>query len=312
MIDKFNFYDVYGYFLPGGALLLLLWLPYGLVRNSWPGSDWSSAILGVALAYFIGHLLQMICTKVVPSTTRGRYPSAFVLDDDKWLAEAFRTQLCNLVKKKFDLDLEVDKPSTAEDQGPAAEGKAIAKTKAIAKADKARNTAFFLARHVLVQAKEISYGEQFEGLYSLLRGMCAAFTLACSNYIGWSLSAVHHGWLDSVVMVMVAGSLLAGINFSAQVLRNDLNREALSRLEQVSALALLLIAMGIGYASGRRYEVTPGQAWVLALCAMGALLASLRCFGAYKYHCINFALTVWRDFFASAEKEQTTADPLHV
>src|SRR4051794_12843897 len=134
MIDKFNFYDVYGYFLPGGALLLLLWLPYGLVRNSWPGSDWSSAILGVALAYFIGHLLQMICTKVVPSTTRGRYPSAFVLDDDKWLAEAFRTRLDNLVKKKFDLDLEVDKPSTAEDQGPAAEDKAIAKTKAIAKA----------------------------------------------------------------------------------------------------------------------------------------------------------------------------------
>ena len=51
MIDKFNFYDIYGYFVPGLALLAVLWLPFGLLKQGWPSADWGSALVAVVAAY---------------------------------------------------------------------------------------------------------------------------------------------------------------------------------------------------------------------------------------------------------------------
>ena len=292
MIDKFNFYDVYGYFLPGAAMVLLFWLPFGLVRNSWPGSDLASAFIGVALAYFVGHLLQMFCTKVLPSTItsevdgRGRFPSAMVIDKDSAnLPMDFKTKLAEQVKKRFGLDLGIDKPSE--------------------EVDKIRNAAFFQARHVLMQAKEFSYGEQFEGLYALLRALCAAFALACAHYTGWSASVFHPQWADCAIIVAILVSLLICANCSALLLRRDLGKKAVMLFERMSAGTLLVIAFGIGYAMGVSCRISPIKAAELAACAIGALIASLRSFAAYKAQCINFALTVWRDFSTLASK----ADP---
>ncbi|PYT29338.1 MAG: hypothetical protein DMG57_11970 [Acidobacteria bacterium] len=67
MIEKFNFYDIYGYFLPGAAFLAVLWAPFGLVRKSWPSSDWTSAIIAAAFAYILGHLIQSVVTNAIPS-----------------------------------------------------------------------------------------------------------------------------------------------------------------------------------------------------------------------------------------------------
>src|SRR5690242_14645510 len=72
MIEKFNFYDLYGYFLPGAAFLAILWLPYGLVKDAWPPSDWSSAVIVAAIAYFLGHLLQNIATNAIPSQRKSK------------------------------------------------------------------------------------------------------------------------------------------------------------------------------------------------------------------------------------------------
>jgi len=35
MIERFNFFDVYGYLLPGGLLMVLTWLPFGLISGRW-------------------------------------------------------------------------------------------------------------------------------------------------------------------------------------------------------------------------------------------------------------------------------------
>jgi hypothetical protein len=43
VIERFNFYDVFGFFIPGSVLLLLLWLPVGLARRSFPSSDLTSS-----------------------------------------------------------------------------------------------------------------------------------------------------------------------------------------------------------------------------------------------------------------------------
>lgn len=68
MIEKFNFYDVYGYFVPGAAFLAILWIPFGLVRHTWPPSTWTDAIVAAVLAYIVGHLLQSVATNAVPAS----------------------------------------------------------------------------------------------------------------------------------------------------------------------------------------------------------------------------------------------------
>jgi hypothetical protein len=298
LIDKFNFYDIYGYFLPGATLLLLLWLPFGLVRNFWPASDFGSAVIGVVLAYVSGHLLQMFATKVIPSSkSRGsdghdRYPSEVVLDTGSSnLTTDFKTNLAKLVKKKFDLDLGIDKTASPE-------------------IDKARRDAFFLARHVLIRVKEISYAEQFQAMYALMRGLSVVFALTFVYYAGWSLSVFSARWSKCTAVIVTTISLLVAINLAAQLLREDLGRDILSKLERIGASFLLIAAVGIGFGLGRQYSVTAVQAGSLSLFAAVALLGCLRCYGAYKFFGNNFAITVWRDFFASTDKEQALTDNL--
>ena len=63
MIDRFNFYDIYGYFIPGALLIALLWIPYGEM----PSKEISAALLMIVAAYIAGHILQIVATKALPS-----------------------------------------------------------------------------------------------------------------------------------------------------------------------------------------------------------------------------------------------------
>ena len=289
MIDKFNFYDVYGYFLPGAAIVLLFWLPFGLVQGKWPDSSLGSAVIGVAVAYFIGHLLQIICTKLVPSSVgkgkdkHDRYPSDVVIDqDNESLTTELKTNLEEVVRKRFKLEIGVDKPGS----------KAL---------DRVRRDAFYCARHVLVKAKEVSYGEQFEGLYTLMRGLSAAFALGAANFCGWSLSLLHGKVLDCVVIVVITVSLLAAANINV---RKDISLS----LEKWSAFLLILTSMGLGYGMGRHNEVSILKSAELALCAVLALIVCVRTYGSYKRFSFLFAVTIWRDFYASCGGEQPAAN----
>jgi hypothetical protein len=288
MIDKFNFYDVYGYLIPGAALLLLLWLPFALVHTPWPAKDLGSAVIGVVLAYIAGHLLQMICTRVIPSSvavgTDGhlRYPSDVVIDSkNSSLTLDLKKKLETRVQQKFGFNIGVEEAESAA-------------------LDQLRRDVFFLARHTLIRAKEVSYAEQFEGMYTLARGLAAALAVACVNYLGWSLSMLHRGWLDCVVIVVITITLLAAANFTAHLLRKDLGRNTL-RLDRLSALALLLAALALGYGMGRHHDVTPAQAGEIGLCAIGVFVGSLRSYSAYKAFSNHFAITIWRDFYASTD-----------
>ena len=85
MIKQFNFYDIYGYLLPGMLLFALLWLPTGILTQSWPDQDLSKALFLAVLTYITGHILQTIASSVVPSTVldrvkQRRFPSELLLD----------------------------------------------------------------------------------------------------------------------------------------------------------------------------------------------------------------------------------------
>jgi hypothetical protein len=65
VIQRFNFYDVYGYLIPGLALVALLWLPSAAVEHHLQDAkiEWVAAAL--AVAYVVGHLLQNLAANAV-------------------------------------------------------------------------------------------------------------------------------------------------------------------------------------------------------------------------------------------------------
>lgn len=83
MISKFNFYDIYGYFLPGLVVLTLLWLPFGVIDRALPAGELFTALPAIPFAYIVGHILQDVARSAFPSTAKGgRYPSDIILDPE--------------------------------------------------------------------------------------------------------------------------------------------------------------------------------------------------------------------------------------
>ncbi|MGB8113154.1 MAG: hypothetical protein WCF22_05255 [Candidatus Sulfotelmatobacter sp.] len=292
MIEKFNFYDVYGYFVPGAAFLAIFWIPFGLVRHKWPSSTWTDAIVAAVLAYIVGHLLQSIATNAIPSweveTANGknRYPSEIYLDhDDNELPEKSKKQIETFIKKQFNLELNVDQ--NGDDT-----------------IDEVRHNAFLLARQVLIQGKAVSYAEQSQGMYALTRGLVSVFALAFAYWLGWAAAVVvksHIAVISGIVVLAASVVVLANISFT--LLRPSAappkeRRRKKRRIELVYAAVLLVAFYTIGYAQGVHFAVTAGQGGLLAFLSAWAFIACLRAYGAYKSFAGQFAATVWRDYLA--------------
>ena len=255
MIDKFNFYDIYGYLFPGAALLAVLWIPFGLVRGSWPSHDWSSALIAAVFAYIVGHLMQSVATNAIPSwkakstDTTIRYPSEIYLDaTNTELPTPAKQKINELMTAQFGLNLRVDQTGDAT-------------------IDKVRNNAFLLARQILIQGKAVSYAEQFQGMYALTRGLVSVFALASVYWLGWAAAIVKNRWVGSGAVIVLVGSVLILMNISALTVRNILDAPRRKKYESLYSLFLLISFFTIGYALGVRYATTRGQSALLAFLA---------------------------------------------
>jgi hypothetical protein len=292
LIEKFNFYDIYGYLLPGAVALLLFWLPIGIKQHKLPSGDWTSALLGAAIAYVTGILLQTFADKVLRSTaakgqdgdqTYDRFPSQQLLDAGGPLSSTVKTGVADAVENKFGIkkdDLAVDQTPTKTQDGH-------------------RNDAFLLARHFLVAQKQASYVEQYEGMYALTRGLAAALGLAGIYYLGWAFSFLGGSWTSTVCYLAVClGVVLALLTTVVLVLRKTHG----SGLEWLAASGLLITALGLGLGMGHLYGDTGRQSALLLLCALAAFLASLRAYRFYKEFTVTFAVSVWRNFFVAGRK----------
>ena len=108
MIEKFNFYDLYAYFLPGVILLALIAGPFALVV---PFSlSFQSGVFALVISYVFGHLVQNIARVLFPSKIRKgskeRLPSQILLDkDDKSLSGELKALLGGLIAKEFGLQV---------------------------------------------------------------------------------------------------------------------------------------------------------------------------------------------------------------
>ncbi|HEY2495610.1 MAG TPA: hypothetical protein VGK24_00965 [Candidatus Angelobacter sp.] len=281
MIEKFNFYDIYGYVLPGGVFLAILWAPFGLVKGTLPPGDWSAALIAGAIAYVMGHLLQNVATNAIPSrrtTKRNRYPSEICLDPVSELPTAAKVKIKTLIETQFGLNLQIDKEGDAE-------------------IDSVRNSAFLLARQVLIQGKAVSYAEQFQGMYALSRCLFSAFWVACAYWVGWAAAAARSTYLLSGAIILLVSAFLGLLNIL--IIRAKVtNPETKHRLEIAYALGLSIVFLTAGYLAGANSHLTSHISAILAFMAACSLLACYRLKGAYNYYAGRFASTVWRDYLA--------------
>ncbi|MGH9496037.1 MAG: hypothetical protein ACRD3B_13645 [Candidatus Sulfotelmatobacter sp.] len=282
MIEKFNFYDVYGYFVPGAAFIAILWLPFGLVRHAWPSSTWSGAIIAAVLAYIGGHLIQSLATNALPSRdNEGRFPSETYLDpDDKELPSMCKKNIQELVDTQFGLKLEVDKKGND----------AI---------DKQRHNAFLLARQILIQGKAASYAEQSQGMYALTRGLVSVLFLTFAYWLGFAAPAfVRQCVATTAILLGLTVSLLVLANLSLVLLETHPLPLTKRRMELGYSIVLVLACLLIGYALGLHCQVSQRYGTLLLFLSAWAFIAALRAYGAYKSFAGQFAATVWRDYLA--------------
>ena len=286
MIDKFNFYDIYGYFVPGLALLAVLWLPFGLLKDQWPSADWGSAIVGVVAAYLLGHLLQAVAGKVVPSRTHaGRFPSAALLDKDSTIAAPLQDMLANSIEGKFGLELKPGQPQSDS-------------------TDAVRDEASNIVRLLLVRDKGTSYSEQFEGMYSLSRGLFAALCVAVAYWFGWGSGVCQRRWTEMIASFVIVLALVVSsiIGYEVTVRSNRLKADVQQKLWYWYALSLLVTLFCVGYVLGGRHAVTRLVAGDLALAALAAVPLAIRTYGQYKSFTESYAKAIWHDYLAYLSK----------
>ncbi len=304
MIKNFNFYDIYGYFLPGLVLLTLFWLPFLLIQPEWPKAELGSAITALALAYIAGHLLQTLAATVLLSyrTTQmsfgkqRRFPSDILLDeDDRTFSSEFKTAIAQKIKVFFDIDVQANEDLVNFDR---------ARLDTISRR---RQEAFFLCRSVLVSKKLNSYGEQFEGLYTLMRGLAAAFAVAAFYYLGWALSTEFPGPFSNAPVFAGILLFLAVISSLGAAIPSE-TKESWRGAGQITVVSILIAAVAIGAFVALQQTKTvqvKSLLWILTLCS---ILAAFRSFGAFKAFTAEFAKAIYRDFYVYERTAETPKD----
>jgi hypothetical protein len=279
MIERLNFYDVYGYLLPGSFLLFLFWLPVGIVTHTWPPGELTSALIAVVVAYIAGHLVQGLIREVLPSDLRGarRYPSSVLLDESNDVLEP-RDRFPEEVRKRLKARIRTQFGLDVSDPDDGAGGKTSDAWKA---SDGRRQQAFFMCRRALLTSGAPSYAEQFQGLYAFMRGLAAVCVLTASYYIGWIFSGV----------LPIAGSTMAsllGVVWLAAMIAAD--------NEKVIALILLLAALWAGVALGAQHPASSTVRQSLVIGSFLLFFIGRRAIGAYRRFAMSFAQTVYRDY----------------
>lgn len=292
MLERFNFYDVYGYLLPGLLLSGLFWLPFGLISRQLPAQDISKALFLVVLAYIAGQLLQSLASKVLPSKFRDakgvlRQPSSIVLDaggdnvsaEFKTFSTEFKEVLAKNVLSAFGLTILGD---TKQDLTN-------------------RDIAFMQGRAFLIRKDAAQYVEQFEGLYALMRGICCAFFLSTAYLLGWALS-FHSNvkCLGLCIWFALVGGCAGLVIFSMVflLLKSKQRQEWEAPLDRGIACCVLFLIVGTGYFLGTRRPLSNEFEFYLWIALPVTMAAGVRCIREYRKYAGLFATTVWRDFSA--------------
>ncbi len=327
MKERFNFYDVYGYLLPGGLMLALLWLPFGLLLRKWPPADWGSAILAVGLAYIAGHLLHALSEAAFPSKFKDkkgnrRHPSDLLVDKDgekvlhsRYHLGDLKYHLAEQIYDQFKIQIDVDSPWTKD-----------LRTR--------RSVAFFKCRSYLIKKKAAAYMEQQQGMYALMRGAGAAFVFACALYTGvaigvWLNASVSTKWLFVTLFIILVFTLLTALCSLFPMIEETARRRSFWLLAMVLLCSGVLAAKAIKstvlidvslplklelglqdsndlakYLEKERIlfqmrnaiQIQENRMGIMFAMAMIAAILSFLCLSAFRAFAASFATTIYYDF----------------
>lgn len=313
MIERFNFYDVYGYLIPGVVLLLCIGLPFLLSGRQPDLNEWSVLLVGVVVAYLAGHIIQTMASTAMPSSRdperrSWQYYSATILNpENSGLSLATKARLQESVQSWFGLNLAIGSRSD-ETIGAA------------------RQDALLLARRVVNAAS--NYSEQFEGIYVMMRGITVSLWLGVAFTIGWTFASrlsdrdVMLPILFASIAVLLARSIeqFYGKKPTKQSASaatpsplgssrdhffdmTDRDRRAAS-VACIAALWWALLASG--FLMGPQ-TLDPNKFGVFLAIALAYLVVSLRFWNGYYFFAEQFARSVWLHFAAepTARPKQT-------
>jgi hypothetical protein len=282
MIDRFNFYDLYGYLIPGIVLAIIGWLPFGILYHWVPPAELGSLAAVAVVAYLLGYFLQAMATNAVPSSgKRSLYPSVRILNaSDSTLSSALKSHIASRVHILTNLQVHADKDAFSMDDPIA----------------RVRQDAFFVCRPIANKAG--SYSEQFQGLYAMMRGISVAAAFGAFYMLGWSLVVpVSQPWMNIVALFFGVSLLFSlGLTIVRLIPRYD-KFKATSDLISLVTLAVLVFSAGYWLAlealgQGRHY--IPGP--LFEIIAILLVIAAMRFFIAYKSFTEEFAKAIWRHF----------------
>lgn len=280
MIDRFNFYDVFGYFIPGSVLLIAIWIPIGLTSHEWPSADLASAIGAVVAAYLIGHFLQAVATRAVPSTKAGRIRSTAMLDSDsKALSKTLRDQVIAAARDKLGIALDKGESETQDDT------------------DDRRGVAFLAAREQLVAVDRARYLEQFQALYSMMRGNLAACVIGVFYCLGWVASrpsvALLGLWLTLVAALALLITLIVPASDAATLRERQVVDQRSGRWIVIALCALAFVA---GLLAGANFIENANQRFAIVGLALAFAALGLQSARSYDLYADQFARAVYRGF----------------
>lgn len=280
MIERFNFFDIYGYLLPGAFLLALGWLPAGIVAGAWPQAEFEFALIGGIASYILGHLLQIAHRYLFTVTTKDahgkdRFPHDLLLDaSDNTFTPVLKRQIADQIQKRFGLEV--------TNGGDISDGSL----------EKRRFDAFQLCRRWLIQEKAVSYAEQFQGLYELRRGLAAGCLAATFLYFGWALASLSpllgsERWDMAVAFILAV--IAAGLSLSFP-----------RRLFWCFAVVL----WAAGFIAGGQFGILAWQGGLLACLGLALAWVGWQFRGSFRVFTREFAATVYRDFLVLATTDR--------
>lgn len=307
MIEKFNFYDLYAYFLPGVILLALMLIPFALTVPF--SSSFQSGILALVLSYVFGYLVQSVARVLFPSTVRKkgqeRYPSQILLDaDDRRLSSELKTMIGKFISQQFGLQ--------------------VIASGDVAAIDRARDDAFRLCRTYLLQESKKSYAEQLQGMYAFFRGASTACLLGLPAYMSvavYALVGPRIAWLPISAVLWLCSFLLIQSRFRhgedpvPKTKKHGSWKSVWTRLSKqwyfwvLSATALALGSFFNVLTLARSHHISDCKAIFATIVVVLILGSTASVFAASSRSMMwDFAATVYREYAAFAQKGNNAQD----
>lgn len=183
MSNKFSFYDLVGYIIPGAVLTLVLnWFCKSYFNLCVPCNltDINDSLIFIIASYLLGHLSCFLADQVAKIRVKkfgGWWSVKFLKDEDPFYSGSFKASLINAIKDQFDISFDINNEDRdAQEKQLDGDKKKLVSDDELS--DKKKQEAFNLCYTLVVQKKANAHTELFNAVYGLYVNILTAFGIA--------------------------------------------------------------------------------------------------------------------------------------